>query len=1056
LESNANKLNIIIIFTNIMNCKLTTSLLLTAMVMCQSVNAAEKPQFSSANSDHWYYLIFSSGDAAMQDMGANAKAMTRTLTRGNEGQLWKLVGDENSFTLQSQLGNIAYYDGFIYTSTDASKATQFKLVPTNCSLYPGDWEIEMIGKDDDYNHVNQNGGGGIGHTIITWTPDDQSNVLEFFAENDIPEVPTIGVVKEYKVAGSTTYAPEHRHTLWYTNPVTAETVADPWMEYALPIGNGDFGAMVYGGVHRDCLQFNDKSLWTGSTDIRGSYQNFGDLYIEDTSDVFGATDDKALTDYYRNLDLSQAVASAHYTTADGSVAYTREYIASYPDKVVAVHLKATKPGSISVRVTLDNGVKKGFITAAYADGCGAFEGKLDLLNFKAKFKVVPVGGSMTTTANGVEVTGADELLIVLAGATNFDMHSAGYVSDADAMRTLVDERVNAAASKGWESLLADHLADYTPLYNRFSLEIAAAENAETTNKLVSDYNARKVVKDSPACMMLEELYFNFGRYLLVGSSRGMDLPANLQGIWNNSASPAWQCDIHSNINVEMNYWPAEITNLSEMHAPYLNYIYSMVFEHPQWQQYAQQSGQTKGWTCFTQNNIFGNSNYAENYVIANAWYSTHLWQHYIYTLDRDFLKSQALPVMISCCEFWLERLIKDADNTWVAPQEWSPEHGPGAEDGTAHAQQIVTELFSNTLAAIAELGDDANVSADFVSELTDKYNNLDKGLAIEKYTGAWGDTLNGINNGDDILREWKTSDYSAGESEHRHQSHLMAMYPFSQITPESPYFQAAVNSLKLRGDVSTGWSLGWRICLWARALDGEHGHTLIRSALRHATSYTQSNGAGGVYYNLFDSHAPFQIDGNFGFTTGVTEMLLQSYNGTIRLLPALPSIWKAGSIHGVKAVGNFEIDEKWDNCLLQTAKITSNAGKECKLNGKDIANAKITDGAGKDVVFAVVDNDNISFSTEAGATYTIDLTDNSALPNVVASNLRLTVVNGVVSVNVLDAAAAKTAIVAYDMTGRLVASSATSSLDLSAFRHTPLVVTATTPTATLTQKLLLN
>jgi hypothetical protein len=229
---------------------------------------------------------------------------------------------------------------------------------------------------------------------------------------------------------------------------------------------------------------------------------------------------------------------------------------------------------------------------------------------------------------------------------------------------------------------------------------------------------------------------------------------------------------------------------------------------------------------------------------------------------------------------------------------------------------------------------------------------------------------------------------------------------------------------------------------------------LIRSALRHATSYTQSNGAGGIYYNLFDSHAPFQIDGNFGFTTGVTEMLLQSYNGTIRLLPALPSIWKAGSIHGVKAVGNFEIDEKWDNCLLQTAKITSNAGKECKLNGKDIANAKITDGAGKDVVFTVVDNDNISFSTEAGATYTIDLTDNSALPNVVASNLRLTVVNGVVSVNVLDAA--KTAIVAYDMTGRLVASSATSSLDLSAFRHTPLVVTATTPTATLTQKLLLN
>ena len=451
----------------------------------------------------------------------------------------------------------------------------------------------------------------------------------------------------------------------------------------------------------------------------------------------------------------------------------------------------------------------------------------------------------------------------------------------------------------------------------------------------------------------------------------MDSPANLQGIWNHSNSPEWQSDIHSNINVQMNYWPAEITNLSELHMPYLNYIHSMAIEHEEWKEYARRSGMSKGWTCFTQNNIFGHSDYAENYVIANAWYTSHMWQHYRYTLDRDFLREKAMPVMVSCCEFWMERLIEASDGTLVAPAEWSPEHGPGAEDGTAHAQQIVCDLSESTLKAIEVLGSDAGVSDDFKSQLSDRYSRLDKGLAIETYTGAWGDKINGITTGTPILREWKTSGYEAGQNGHRHQSHLMCLYPFAQVTPESPYFEAAVNSLRLRGDVSTGWSLGWRINLWARAADGNHAHSVLHNALRHATAYTSSQVNGGIYYNLLDSHSPFQIDGNFGYTTGVTEMLLQSYHDCIRLLPALPDEWKAGEINGIRAENNFTVSQKWYDGSLVSAVVVSGSGLPCTLVYKGIAEATVTTADGEKVAVEADGNDIIVFPTVAGTAYNV-------------------------------------------------------------------------------------
>ena len=757
--------------------------------------------------------------------------------------------------------------------------------------------------------------------------------------------------------------------LRYTSQSGKTPSEGAWMEYSLPIGNGQLGATFMGGVATEYLQFNEKTLWTGASDDYnvkgnedsgaavtdyGAYQNFGVLTMTNN----GTT--SSPSNYVRELNLMNATGKVEYTCS--SVAYTREFIASYPDQVVAVRLSAGTAGKLSYTFSLAKGAGLSSGTVSYANGGISLSGSLESVSYASHFKIVNIGGSLTTTTSNIKVSGADEILILLAAGTSFTSTSTGWTSNGTAANVLstMQSRTAAAASKGWSNLYADHVADYQNYFGRVRFDLNGSTeyaSSTTTQSLIDNYKKGTTAND----LLLEQLYFAYGRYLEIASSRGVALPSNLQGIWNHVAANAdiWNCDIHFNINAQMNYWPAEATDLGDMHMPFLNYIMNMSKSGP-WKLYASNeisnsksrngtpvTGATADgteWTTFTENNIFGGVGWwAHDNQEANAWLVNHIWEHFEYTMDYDFLED-ALPTMISASKFWFNRLYKDSDGKWVVPDSYSPEQGSHGVVA-AYTQQLVYELFCNTTDAIAALEAEGKAlpsvcTSAFREMLAKCKENMDKGLATETVSSTT------------LLKEWKNVKQTSSHLTHRHMSHLMCMYPFSQVSEyNTDFFSAAKNSLTKRGDAATGWAMGWKINLWARALDGDHAHTILENALVHSVKkkygffgdvvYTKDETKGGVYYNLWSSHAPFQIDGNFGATSGITEMLFQSHSGVLNILPALPSEWKGGgTITGLKGRGNFTVGITWTKDV-NTANVTiqNNKGQACnvKCGGIDLS-----------------------------------------------------------------------------------------------------------------------
>ena len=758
------------------------------------------------------------------------------------------------------------------------------------------------------------------------------------------------------------------YTSWFT---TKKDGATKWMEYALPIGNGQLGATFVGNVDTEYLQFNEKTLWTGDKDDfsygagssydYGAYQNFGYLKI--------TTGHSSSSNYNRELDLSTATGKVSYTSS--SVNYTREYIASYPHNVVVARFSANKTGKQNLTISLTKGQGLSNGSVSYSNGVISLSGSLTTVSYGARIKVINVGGTITTSSSNIKVSNADEVYIVLAAGTNFDASQASYVSgDVNSVLSLADSRIDAAVAQGWDAVYAAHLADYQALFGRVEFDLTGSSNSNNTQTMVSNYGGGTTAND----LMLDQLYFAYGRYLEIASSRGVSLPSNLQGLWNNISGPKWNCDIHANINVQMNYWPAEATNLSEMHVPFLDWIINMS-QSEQWKNYAKKSGQNRGWTTFTENNIFGGVGYwMHNSTVQNAWFCSHLWQHYEYTRDVEFLR-RAFPAMLGATQFWLDRLVLASDGTYECPNEYSPEQGPESENAVAYAQQLVRELFDNTLKAVEVLGTGVISSTD-LADLQNKFAKLDDGLGTETYTGS---TKNNVAKNSTLLREWKYSNYNCANTkiEHRHLSHLMCLYPFNQVDANSEYFQAAKNSLQLRGDAATGWAMGWKINLWARALDGNHAHTILEKALKHSTTYGQDESKGGVYYNLWSSHAPFQIDGNFGATAGITEMLFQSHNGVLNILPALPNEWKNGGyIKGLKGRGNFTVGFEWgSNGALKNVNIVNVKGSQClvKCGTADLTTVYVAVN-GTPVLPVSKGNNVYEIPSQAGSEIEIDMT----------------------------------------------------------------------------------